>query len=1194
MIITYHKVELSAKTNLWVSADAFNRQMADLQAYDVVTLDQYDPANPRHVVITFDGVYSNVASFAAPILEKWGYPFELFVVGDYIGGDDAFDDAEPACRFASLKELETMVQMGGRVQWRTRSHRRLDGLDDATLKRELTIPQELRSRFGSESFRWFAYPHGDLDAQAVQRVRETFVGALACDEGDDSDQHRLVRVNVSEETRFQRATVSVIVANYNYGRFLSEAVDSVLTQSVPPDEIILIDDASTDHSREVAAAYADRVKLIFNERNLGIVGNFSHAVELSRGDYIAFLGADNRMRSDYVERCRAALDRSPDAAVAYTDMTIFGPRAPILASQVAAEQIGESVAERWPIYRWSFPDPNPETLANIRQRNFIHGSSMYRRSFYDAVGGYRTTDGPEDHDLFVRMLDAGGRAIRVPHCLIEYRQHSTAQANTVLSLEISSARLRRELEHSRSINSALQESLTAANADLTSVRGELASASMAMASLQNQVETTSSSLRSALEELTLERHQREKKEIEADTHYVQLLAIQRSFSWRVTGPLRVLRRLVSRGTWALRRRAGSGLRWIFAAAPFSDRSRRRLKKLLFTAAGPLLRNTWAYQNWVAYNQNSTPALDRPALLNSAAPRGGCAPLPYSPRTHDRNSLPNLDISLVTHNSVRWLEGFFDSLVTQNYPTEKIALFIADNASTDQTMTMAHALLERHERRFRGVTISQRANDGFGGGHNHNVVRATAPFVLIANVDLKFDPEALVIAANAAIRDPDDVAAWELRQKPYEHPKYYDPVTQDTAWCSAACLLIRRKTYIDVGGFDDKIFMYGEDVELSYRLRDKGYRLRYLPRAVVWHYTYEHEGEVKPLQYTQSMLANGYLRLRYGTLTDIARLPLQFARAYRAPGPIPNHRKLVARQAGRLLLNAPHFLLRRKRSRTKFGFDGWDYELRRDGDFHAFSEEKNPEAPLITIIVRTYQGRAALLSEAVASVVNQTYDNIELLVVEDGGDEAAEFVKSVERETGLRARHIAAPKRGRSHAGNLGLAGAAGEYMMFLDDDDLLFADHVEVLVEAIQRGTGERAAYALSWQVETEFRDGQKVEHRYSIPPSHRHQYSRDALLSYNFIPIQSILFHRELYEREGGFIEHLDALEDWNLWLRYSKHTQFQFVQKITSLYRVPADDGVRIARAEYMQSFYDAARSAAVVDEAANSTATPTRPQP
>src|SRR5690606_23531976 len=136
---------------------------------------------------------------------------------------------------------------------------------------------------------------------------------------------------------------------------------------------------------------------------------------------------------------------------------------------------------------------------------------------------------------------------------------------------------------------------------------------------------------------------------------------------------------------------------------------------------PLLRNTWAYQNWVAYNQNSTPALDRPALLNSAAPRGGCAPLPYSPRTHDRNSLPNLDISLVTHNSVRWLEGFFDSLVTQNYPTEKIALFIADNASTDQTMTMAHALLERHERRFRGVTISQRANDGFGGGHNHNVV-----------------------------------------------------------------------------------------------------------------------------------------------------------------------------------------------------------------------------------------------------------------------------------------------------------------------------------------------------------------------------------------------------------------------------------------------------------------------------------------
>lgn len=229
------------------------------------------------------------------------------------------------------------------------------------------------------------------------------------------------------------STVSVIIANYNYGSFLREAVESVLSQTVPPDELILIDDCSTDNSREVAEQFRNQLRLIFNERNLGIVANFNKAVSITSGDFVAFLGADNRMRSDYVERCKGALELSCSAAIAYTDMIIFGPRAALLAEKVGARHIRSMGADTSPVYLWQFTKPTAEALADLPQVNFIHGSSMYRRVAFDEVGGYQNSGRPEDHHLFTRIVQAGWRVCHVPHPLIEYRQHSSSQANTKYS-----------------------------------------------------------------------------------------------------------------------------------------------------------------------------------------------------------------------------------------------------------------------------------------------------------------------------------------------------------------------------------------------------------------------------------------------------------------------------------------------------------------------------------------------------------------------------------------------------------------------------------------------------------------------------------------------------------------------------------------------------------------------------------------
>ncbi len=75
---------------------------------------------------------------------------------------------------------------------------------------------------------------------------------------------------------------------------------------------------------------------------------------------------------------------------------------------------------------------------------------------------------------------------------------------------------------------------------------------------------------------------------------------------------------------------------------------------------------------------------------------------------------------------------------------------------------------------------------------------------------------------------------EARQFPEEHPKPYDPETGETLWASGACLLIPRRIYETIGGFDPQIFMYMEDVDYSWRARAAGFEVRVAPRALFGH------------------------------------------------------------------------------------------------------------------------------------------------------------------------------------------------------------------------------------------------------------------------------------------------------------------------------------------------------------------------
>src|SRR5579862_7959674 len=100
---------------------------------------------------------------------------------------------------------------------------------------------------------------------------------------------------------------SIIINNYNYGRFLPEAIDSALQQTYPHTEVIVVDDGSTDRSREIIAAYGDRIIPVLKE-NGGQTSAVNSGFAASHGDVVLFLDADDALEPSAVEQAVRALD----------------------------------------------------------------------------------------------------------------------------------------------------------------------------------------------------------------------------------------------------------------------------------------------------------------------------------------------------------------------------------------------------------------------------------------------------------------------------------------------------------------------------------------------------------------------------------------------------------------------------------------------------------------------------------------------------------------------------------------------------------------------------------------------------------------------------------------------------------------------------------------------------------------------
>jgi glycosyltransferase involved in cell wall biosynthesis len=123
--------------------------------------------------------------------------------------------------------------------------------------------------------------------------------------------------------------VSVIIPSYNSGRFLAESIESVLAQTLPPQEVIVVDDGSTDDTPAVAAHFEGRI-VYHRQANRGVSAARNAGIERATGNWLAFLDADDLWEPEKLERVASACCSQPQPTVVFTDFRTFGTQESVM------------------------------------------------------------------------------------------------------------------------------------------------------------------------------------------------------------------------------------------------------------------------------------------------------------------------------------------------------------------------------------------------------------------------------------------------------------------------------------------------------------------------------------------------------------------------------------------------------------------------------------------------------------------------------------------------------------------------------------------------------------------------------------------------------------------------------------------------------------------------------------------------
>lgn len=201
-----------------------------------------------------------------------------------------------------------------------------------------------------------------------------------------------------------------------------------------------------------------------------------------------------------------------------------------------------------------------------------------------------------------------------------------------------------------------------------------------------------------------------------------------------------------------------------------------------------------------------------------------------------------------------------------------------------------------------------------------------------------------------------------------------------------------------------------------------------------------------------------------------------------------------------------------------------------------------ERPLVSVIIPT-KDRPEMLELAIQSVLNQSYQNLEIIVVNDGGVDVQTKLDKLNTRGNI--NYLKHPyNQERSAARNTGISATKGKYIAFLDDDDTYYPDHIQTLVEVLEN-SDYKIAYTDAVMAQQANQDGRYVTVNSTV--THSIDFDYDQILVSNFIPNLCLMYDKSCFDAVGLFDTSLGTHEDWDLIIKLSRQYQFAHITKTT-----------------------------------------------
>jgi glycosyltransferase involved in cell wall biosynthesis len=210
------------------------------------------------------------------------------------------------------------------------------------------------------------------------------------------------------------ATISVCIAAYQAEEWIGEAIDSILAQTRPPDEVVVVDDGSTDGTAAVLAGYGDRIR-VFHQENAGYPTTMNRAIRESTGDFVAPTGADDIWEPHKLEWQAAAIAAHPEVGVHFGHAVFFGR-----LEGDFERPTGIGVLDGQTLLR---------DLFRIYPINMP--STVIRRDLFDQLGWFRKDFIADDAEFFFNCLRAGVEFYYEPRTMVRYRAHDVNITNNL-------------------------------------------------------------------------------------------------------------------------------------------------------------------------------------------------------------------------------------------------------------------------------------------------------------------------------------------------------------------------------------------------------------------------------------------------------------------------------------------------------------------------------------------------------------------------------------------------------------------------------------------------------------------------------------------------------------------------------------------------------------------------------------------